>query len=63
MSVDVYDSDASQMPYAVTTLGEVCTIRVQRGNFATVVRLTVDEAQVLREKLSYWLFHSQGIKP
>lgn len=61
MSVEVLDSDAEDMPYAVNVRGEVCTIRVSRGNFSTEVRLTVDEAQVLREELAKWLFHSETV--
>jgi predicted DNA-binding ribbon-helix-helix protein len=59
MSIEVFDTDADDMPHAVTVRGEVCTIRHERGNFSSELRLTVDEAQVLREKLTNWLFHSE----
>jgi hypothetical protein len=56
-NIRVFDTDANELPHAVNVRGERCTIQLDRGNFTQELRLTVDEAQVLREELATWLFH------
>lgn len=58
MSIKVFDTDANDMPHAVNVRGESCTVQIERGNFIQEVRLTIDEAQVLREELARWLFRA-----
>lgn len=56
MSIEVFDTDGDDRPNAVSVRGEVCTIQLTRDTFSSEMLLTVDEAQVLREELTKWLF-------
>jgi excinuclease UvrABC ATPase subunit len=53
--VAVIDTDPLDLPGKVAR-GETCEIHFMGKTVTTVVNITVDEAQVLREQITRWLF-------